>query len=93
LFNFSYGASVYDSTYASLMEGFESSGAELHQDVENRWQNPGDITDVPLLLTANNDFNATSTRFLFKNDYIRLKALNLVIIFLQVHLNNFICLS
>ncbi|WP_339918650.1 TonB-dependent receptor [uncultured Flavobacterium sp.] len=76
LFNFSYGASVYDSTYASLMEGFESSGRAAHQDVENRWQNPGDVTDVPLLLTANNDFNATSTRFLFKNDYIRLKALN-----------------
>jgi hypothetical protein len=41
LFNFSYGASVYDGTYASLMEGFESSGRAAHQDVENRWQNPG----------------------------------------------------
>jgi hypothetical protein len=26
-------------TYASLMEGFESSGRAAHQDVENRWQN------------------------------------------------------
>ncbi|MBC5836388.1 SusC/RagA family TonB-linked outer membrane protein [Flavobacterium muglaense] len=76
LFNFSYGASVYDSTYASLMEGFKSSGRAVHQDIENRWQNPGDITDVPLLLNSNNDFNSQSTRFLFKNDYIRLKALN-----------------
>ena len=76
LFNFSYGAYVYDSTYASLMEGFESSGRAAHQDLQARWQKPGDITDVPLLLTSNNDFNSQSTRFLFKNDYIRLKALN-----------------
>jgi TonB-linked SusC/RagA family outer membrane protein len=76
LFNFSYGAYVYDSTYASLMEGFESSGRAAHQDLESRWQKPGDVTDVPLLLTSNNDFNSQSTRFLFKNDYIRLKALN-----------------
>lgn len=76
LFNFSYGSYVYDSTYASLMEGFESSGRAAHQDLENRWQKPGDITDVPLFLASNNDFNSQSTRFLFKNNYIRLKALN-----------------
>ncbi|MCB0375024.1 MAG: TonB-dependent receptor, partial [Sinomicrobium sp.] len=46
-------------------------------DLSQRWQNPGDITDVPLLLASNNDFNATSTRFLYKNDYVRLKALNI----------------
>jgi TonB-linked SusC/RagA family outer membrane protein len=76
LFNFSYGAYVYDSTYASLMEGFESSGRAAHQDLQSRWQKPGDVTNVPLFLTSNNDFNSQSTRFLFKNDYIRLKALN-----------------
>ncbi|MBC5839884.1 MAG: TonB-dependent receptor [Flavobacteriaceae bacterium] len=77
LFNFSFGSYVYDSTYASLMEGFESSGRAAHTDLINRWQQPGDITNVPLFLTSNNDFNAQSTRFLFKNDYIRLKALNI----------------
>lgn len=77
LFNFSFGAYVYDSTYASLMEGFESSGRAAHQDLATRWQQPGDITDVPLFLASNNDFNSQSTRFLFKNDYVRLKALNL----------------
>lgn len=76
LFNFSYGSYVYDSTYASLMEGFKSSGRSAHQDLESRWQKPGDITNVPLFLTSNNDFNSQSTRFLFKNNYIRLKALN-----------------
>ena len=76
LFNFSYGAYVYDSSYASLMEGLKTPGRAAHQDLQSRWQKPGDITDVPLLLTSNNDFNSQSTRFLFKNDYIRLKALN-----------------
>lgn len=76
LFNFSYGSYVYDSTYASLMEGFESPGRSAHQDLESRWQQAGDITNVPLFLASNNDFNSQSTRFLFKNDYIRLKALN-----------------
>ena len=28
----------------------------------------GDVTDVPILLENNNDFNAISTRFLFEND-------------------------
>lgn len=77
LFNFSFGSYLYDSTYASLMEGFKSPGRASGQDIENRWQNPGDITNVPVLLASNNDFNSQSTRFLFKNDYVRLKALNL----------------
>jgi TonB-linked SusC/RagA family outer membrane protein len=76
LFNFSYGSYIYDTTYANLMEGFKSSGRAAHADIQNRWQNPGDVTDVPLLLASNNDFNAESTRFLYKNDYVRLKALN-----------------
>jgi len=76
LFNFSYGSYIYDSTYASLMEGFRTPGRAAHQDLQSRWQAPGDITNVPLLLTANNDFNSQSTRFLYKNDYVRLKALN-----------------
>jgi hypothetical protein len=63
LLNFSFGAYVYDSTYASLMAGFETPGRSAHQDLQDRWQQPGDITDVPLFLTANNDFNSQSTRF------------------------------
>ena len=58
------------------MEGFKSAGRTASQDIENRWQKPGDITDVPILLASNNDFNSQSTRFLFKNDYVRLKSLN-----------------
>jgi len=77
LFNFSYGASVYDSSYASLMTGLRDPGRPGHVDLEDRWQKAGDITDVPLLYQGQQDFASQSTRFLFKNDYIRLKALNI----------------
>jgi len=76
LFNFSVGSYVYDSSYASLQAGYKSAGRAVSVDALNRWQAPGDVTDVPLLLASNNDFNSQSTRFLFKNDYVRLKALN-----------------
>ena len=77
LFNFSLGSYIYDSQYARLMNGFESPGDGAGSvDLNSRWTQPGDITDVPLLLASNNDFNAQSTRFLFKNDYVRLRALN-----------------
>jgi TonB-linked SusC/RagA family outer membrane protein len=77
LFNFSYGAYIYDSSYASLMTGLRDPGRPGHVDLEDRWQKVGDITDVPLLYQGQQDFASQSTRFLFKNDYIRLKALNI----------------
>ena len=39
-----------------------------------RWQQPGDVTDVPKLNYAqNNNFHATSSRHLYDGDYIRLR--------------------
>lgn len=76
LFNFSYGAYVYDYTYAALMSSMGSIGRAASPDLDNRWKQPGDIANVPKLLNSNNNYNSTSDRFLFKNDYIRLKALN-----------------
>ncbi len=73
---FSLGSYQYDSEYAGLMGGFERN-EQGHPDLARRWQKPGDITDVPLLLNASNDFNATSTRFLYKNDWARVKAITI----------------
>ncbi|MFC6859890.1 SusC/RagA family TonB-linked outer membrane protein [Zunongwangia atlantica] len=40
----------------------------------DRWQQPGDITDVPKVdYGVNNNFHATSSRHLFDGDYVRLK--------------------
>ena len=43
-----------------------------HADIRNRWQNPGDITDVPRLTsgrTGDTNYHSRSTRFLTKADY------------------------
>ena len=40
LFNFSFGSYIYDSVYASLMNGFEEAGEQGHPDLEKRWQKP-----------------------------------------------------
>jgi len=44
----------------------------------DRWQQPGDVTDVPAVNYAQNDnFHSTSTRHLFDGDYVRLKNVSL----------------
>ncbi|MDD7885557.1 TonB-dependent receptor [Flavivirga sp. 57AJ16] len=75
LFNFSFGAYLLDTDYASLINPFENPGISAHPDNFNAWKNPGEISSFPLLLASNNDHASRSTRFLFKNDYIRLKSL------------------
>ena len=77
LISFSFGSYVYDNVYASLMNSFESPGRNGHPDLIRRWQAPGDETNVPLFLNGQNDFNSRSSRFLFKNNYVRLRGLNL----------------
>ncbi len=77
LINYSFGSYVYDSSYAGLMAGFSRPGYQQSVDVMNAWQQPGDITDIPVNIQRQNNNNATSTRFLFKNDYVRLKALTI----------------
>lgn len=75
LFNFSFGQYLLDNDYSGLINPFENPGISAHPDNFNAWQNPGDITDFPLLLASNNDHASRSTRFLFRNDYVRLKSL------------------
>ncbi len=77
LFNFSFGAYLLDNDYAGLINPFESPGISAHPDNFRAWETPGDLTDTPLLLASNNDHSSRSTRFLFKNDYVRLKSLTL----------------
>lgn len=77
LFNFAFGSKLYDSSYAGLMSGFETAGYQQSPDLADRWQQPGDITDVPMIIASQNDHASQSTRFLFDNDYVRLKAITL----------------
>ena len=78
-FTYSIGGWALDNQYGELMsDRFGAAGNNFHKDIANRWVQPGDITNVPIL-SDNKIVNATSgsTRFLTKTDYL---ALNNVMI-------------
>ena len=50
LFNFQLGGKMYDVGYSDLMtqpSGSASLTSNKHVDILNRWQKPGDVTNVP----------------------------------------------
>ncbi len=65
------GGKIYDSNYATLMSTYPQ-GQAIHTDMLNAWKNPGDITNVPIMSTAN--VNATgvglNSRWLTDADYL-----------------------
>ena len=64
-----------------MMTNRKIGGNMWHADVRNRWQRPGDQTDVPRLSSGFNaneqNVNSTSTRFLTKSDYLALNNITL----------------
>lgn len=76
LLTYSLGGKTYDGAYASLMSyGY---GSALHTDILDRWQKPGDITDVPRIDNNKNTLlNASSSRWLIKSDYLALKNISI----------------
>ena len=73
-FTYSLGGYAYDGQYAELMsDRFGAAGNNFHRDIFNRWQQPGDVTDIPAL-TDNFITNSTSqsSRFITSTDYIAL---------------------
>lgn len=78
-FTYQLGGAVYDGVYATLMTADPISGGRtLHTDILNRWQKPGDITNVPRLdNTRSAQYGTTSTRFLTNASYLSLNNINL----------------
>src|SRR5690606_16830945 len=79
-FLYSLGGYAYDSAYANLMQNAQAGANNWHVDMLNRWQKPGDITDVPRVsdnFAADNRFSSLSTRFLTKSDYLALNNVKL----------------
>jgi TonB-linked SusC/RagA family outer membrane protein len=72
-FIYSLGGYGFDGNYQDLMDNDQIGGANWSTDIRGRWQQPGDITNVPRL-SSNYDTNiaSTSTRFLTKTDYLSL---------------------
>ncbi len=74
-FQFVQGSDIYNNTRAFAENPASNFGKS--RAVLNRWQNPGDITDVPRV-TQNFGFNgADNSRWLEDGSYIRLKNITL----------------
>lgn len=72
------GGYSYDFVYARLMHNDIIGSNNWHTDILNRWQEPGDITDVPRLSNnVDSNVSSTSTRFLTKSDYLALNNVRL----------------
>lgn len=77
LFTFQIGGLTYDQLYASLMSTSNYGGA-LHKDILNRWQNEGDVTNVPRMDNGRGtDFNAQSSRWLIDASFLNIRNINL----------------
>src|SRR5690606_41255885 len=78
LLTFSVGGKTYDATYASLMTA-DPDGNAVHKDILNRWQKPGDITDVPRMdNVASAQTNGQSDRWLVDASYLNFRSFNLI---------------
>ena len=74
---FTYGLGGYalDYVYATAMGDNTPGNSNWHKDIENRWQKPGDITDVPRLNAGADSYtNTTSTRFLTSRSFLNLAS-------------------
>lgn len=71
-----WGASIYNSAgiYQSVAADYFDNQTV---DQLRRWQNPGDITDVPQARLYGSNGTGQSTRFLEKSDFIRLRNITL----------------
>lgn len=72
-FQYSLGGYGMDYSYLTLMHSGRGGTTNWHEDILNRWQQPGDITDVPRLSNGNDlDANSGSTRFMVSSNYLSL---------------------
>lgn len=77
-FNYSIGNSIWNNTRYRMGHGGSRNGvfAQL-QDQLDRWQKPGDITEVPRLTTKGNNASIIPDRFLEDGSYVRLKTVSI----------------
>ena len=69
LFTYQYGFDIYNQARVDV-ENPQYWFSNLSRDVLREWQNPGDVTDIP---SPFNDFQSSTTRFLEKGDFLRLR--------------------
>lgn len=70
---YSFGGYAYDGAYAVLMGNDLIGSNNWSTDIRNRWQKPGDVTDVPRLSNSKDaNVNSASSRFITKANYLAL---------------------
>ncbi len=74
--NFMYqiGGKAYDDVYRELMNSSRAVGnGNYHADIARRWQNPGDVTNVPRLTSnLDKDFDGRHSNWLIDASYLGL---------------------
>ena len=77
MLNYQLGGKTYDSNYALLMSSYPQ-GQAISTDMLSAWKNPGDVTNVPIMSTANTtNASAASTRWLVSSDYLTIRTVQL----------------
>ena len=76
-FSYSLGGYAYDGVYATLMSNNTPGSGNWHNDIENRWQKPGDVTDVPRFVLGQAAGPQNSSRYVHSTDHLRVKNLTL----------------
>jgi TonB-linked SusC/RagA family outer membrane protein len=76
LLTFSAGGKFYDGNYANLMH-FGDYGYSWSEDILKRWQQPGDVTNVPKLQNSVTNQSPISSRYLFSGSYLNVKNITL----------------
>ncbi len=74
LLTYSVGGKVLDSNYATIM-GSDTFGRNWHKDMNRRWRNKGDKTDIPRL--ENGYLIQATDRNLFDASYLGFKSLGI----------------
>jgi hypothetical protein len=78
-FNFQYGNKIYNNNrYFLESGGTRDDRRAINKNQLNRWQKPGDITDVPRATTIGNNYTLSPvSRYLEDGSFVRLGSLNL----------------
>ena len=77
-FNYQYGNLVQDSWAGYYLGAGFNAGFNKVLRILDRWQKPGDVTDVPKYIDGGNkSFQSFSTFYLSKGDFVRLRNIQL----------------
>jgi len=80
-FGYQIGGKVFDNIYNTLTQAGRF-GYSIHKDLTRRWQQPGDVTDVPRMDNTNYSvYTTSSTRYLTNSSYLLLNTATLAYAF------------